>query len=52
MKGTDGADPRTLAEHLDAARTGEEFGAVVMGLFSALEGKIDEDRAIYWGMYD
>jgi hypothetical protein len=30
-------DPKTLAEQLDATESGEEFGAVLMGLFSALE---------------
>lgn len=29
--------PRTVPEMLDAARTGEEFGAVLMGMFSALD---------------
>lgn len=40
---TEGFVPRTLAENLDAARTGEEFSAVVMGLFSALEGRMDDE---------
>jgi hypothetical protein len=30
-------EPRTLAEQLDATESGEEFGAVLMGLFAALE---------------
>lgn len=30
-------EPKTLAEHLDAAETGEEFGQVLMGFFNALE---------------
>ena len=29
--------PRTLAEQLDAAKDGTEFGEVLMRLFSALE---------------
>lgn len=35
--------PKTLAEQLDAAQTGEEFGAVVMGLFGALERLKDDE---------
>lgn len=29
--------PRTVPEMLDAARTGEEFGQVLMGVFAALD---------------
>lgn len=36
--------PKTVAEQLDAARTGEEFGQVVMGLFSTLEKAMDDER--------
>jgi hypothetical protein len=35
-------EPKTVAEQLDAAQTGEEFGAVVMGLFTALEKAMEE----------
>lgn len=35
-------DPKTLPEMLDAAESGEEFGAVLMGLFGALERLRDE----------
>ena len=35
-------EPKTLAEHLDAARDGEEFGAVLMELFAALDRARDE----------
>jgi len=30
-------DPKTTPEMLDAAQTGEEFGAVLMGVFAALD---------------
>lgn len=30
-------DPKTWPEHLDAARTPEEFGRVLTGLFTALD---------------
>ena len=30
-------EPKTLAECLDAAQTGEEFGAVISRLFDTLE---------------
>ena len=30
---------RTIAEQLDAAETGEQFGQVLMGFFAALEGE-------------
>lgn len=36
-------EPKTLAERLDAAQSGEEFGAVLHGLFGALEKARDED---------
>jgi hypothetical protein len=29
--------PKTLAEQLDAAQSGEEFGVVIQGLFGRLE---------------
>lgn len=34
---------RTVAEALDAARTPQEFGAVIGGLFAALERAMDEE---------
>lgn len=37
--------PMTVAEQLDAARTGEEFGQVIMGLFSTLEKAMDEEMS-------
>lgn len=36
-------EPKTVAEQLDAAKTGEEFGAVLMGLFGALERARDQN---------
>jgi hypothetical protein len=33
---------RTVAEALDDAQTGEEFGAVLLGLFASLERAKDE----------
>lgn len=36
-------EPKTVAEKLDAARTGEEFGQVIMGLFSSLEKAMDDE---------
>lgn len=30
-------DPKTIPEMLDAAQTGEEFGAVLMDVFAALD---------------
>ena len=36
-------EPKTVAEQLDAAQTGEEFGAVVMGLFTALEKAMEDE---------
>jgi hypothetical protein len=38
-------EPRTAAERLDAARNGDEFGAVLSGLFSSLENARDEEEA-------
>lgn len=35
-------DPKTLAEKLDAAQNGEQFGAVLNQLFRALERAKDE----------
>lgn len=35
-------DPKTVAEQLDAAESGEEFGNVILGLFAALE-KLNDD---------
>lgn len=35
-------NPKTLPEMLDAAETGEEFGAVLAGLFKALEKARDD----------
>ena len=35
-------DPKTLAEQLDAATTGAEFGAVLQGLFATLEQQMDD----------
>ena len=37
-------NPRTIAEQLDAARDGTEFGAVLGGLFAALEKARDDDE--------
>ena len=36
-------EPKTLAEHLDAARSGEEFGQVLSGLFATLERQMDTE---------
>ena len=37
---------KTLAEQLDAARTGEEFGAILMRLFAARpEREVDSNGA-------
>jgi hypothetical protein len=33
----DPCDPKTVAEQLDAAESGEEFGQVLLGLFGALD---------------
>lgn len=35
--------PKTVAEQLDSARNGREFGAVLGGLFAALERASDEE---------
>jgi len=35
------SEPKTLAECLDAARTGDEFGAVLQRLFATLEAGKD-----------
>ena len=40
----DNPTPRTIAEQLDAAQTGEEFGQVLTGLFAALDRAREEDR--------
>jgi len=37
-------DPKTIAEQLDAAKTGEEFARVINGLFGLLERAIDADE--------
>ncbi len=37
------SDPKTLAEQLDAARNGEEFGQVIQGLFGDLKRQMDDD---------
>jgi hypothetical protein len=36
------SEPKTLAECLDAARTGSEFGAVLQRLFATLETAIGD----------
>lgn len=36
--------PKTLAERLDAAEDGDQFGAVLKGLFGALERARDADE--------
>jgi len=36
-------DPKTVAEKLDAAQNGEQFGAVLSDLFRALEKAGDEE---------
>lgn len=36
--------PKTLAEQLDAAQSGEEFGVVIQGLFGWLEKARDEEE--------
>lgn len=40
----DGYTPKTLAEQLDAAQNGEEFAAVIQGLFGFLEKARDEEE--------
>jgi alkanesulfonate monooxygenase SsuD/methylene tetrahydromethanopterin reductase-like flavin-dependent oxidoreductase (luciferase family) len=37
-------DPKTVAEQLDAAKDGEEFGQVLMGFFSALAKQREDDE--------
>jgi hypothetical protein len=37
-------EPKTLAEKLDAAQTGDEFAGVITGLFSYLEKCRDEEE--------
>lgn len=37
-------EPKTLPEMLDAAETGEEFAAVLGGLFKALEKARDDEE--------
>ena len=37
------SDPKTVAEQLDAAESGEEFGNVILGLFKTLEEKMDNE---------
>jgi hypothetical protein len=36
-------EPRTFAEHLDAAADGDEFGRVLLGLFVDLERRMDDE---------
>lgn len=42
--------PKTLAERLDAAQDGDQFGAVLMGLFGSLEKQMDAPKKHirYW----
>lgn len=37
-------EPKTVAEKLDAAKSGEEFADVIQGLFGALERARDEEE--------
>ena len=40
------AEPKTVAEKLDAAKNGEEFGLVILELFAALDkarSTVEED---------
>ena len=39
------SEPKTVAEKLDAARNGEEFGQVLNGLFAALDQARAEEAA-------
>lgn len=39
-------DPKTVAEQLDAAKDGEEFGQVLMGFFSALAKQREGDEYV------
>ena len=36
-------EPKTIAERLDAAPTGYDFGQVLLGLFIDLERRMDDD---------
>lgn len=36
-------DPKTVAEQLDAAQNGQEFGQVLNNLFKVLERQMDDD---------
>ena len=36
-------DPKTVAEQLDAAQTGEQFANVLQGLFATLEQQMDDE---------
>ena len=36
-------EPKTVAEQLDAAKDGQEFAQVILGLFGALERMSDDD---------
>ena len=38
------SEPKTVAEQLDAARSGDEFKQVLNNLFGALEASIDDDE--------
>ena len=45
-------DPKTIAEQLDAAETGEEFGQVITGFFALREiGKDDAGDLVGQGRY-
>ena len=37
-------EPKTVTQQLDAAQTGEEFGAAILGLLSTLERMKDDDN--------
>jgi hypothetical protein len=39
-------DPKTLAEHLDAAESGEEFGGYLWRLFAYLEKEMEDDERL------
>jgi hypothetical protein len=36
--------PKTIPEQLDAARTGEEFGAVLLGFMAAVDKEREADK--------
>lgn len=38
------SEPKTIAEQLDAAQTGEEFGLALGGLFATLEKLRDQEE--------